>query len=231
MILVIVVILTLVIDLNPEPKTSSLKLIFIVEALHNFQRTSAIIVPHHGELVSSKTRTLNDFVMEFVRFILIMDSDSQNRSVWKQISVGFVNLRNPFLLGKTRRHVVDVFDFNRGRSRAFQTSAIHGNHLNRVIGSLFAIKATNCSLDDSGLLFNFENGCSRMFVNDILFNGVFQFGIGTFLGIIVIDGRHSHYHHSGSAIFRDIAIIDALREKGCIVVDILEVDLNIGITN
>ena len=73
----------LIIDLNPETETSPLELIFIIERLNDFQTSGSVVISNHGKFVSSESRTFNNFVMEFVRFILIMNSNSEDWGIWK----------------------------------------------------------------------------------------------------------------------------------------------------
>ena len=42
-----------VIDLYPEPEAITLELVFIIQRLHNFQRTCPITISYHGEFVST----------------------------------------------------------------------------------------------------------------------------------------------------------------------------------
>lgn len=103
----------------------------------------------------------------------------------------------------------------------FETSTVHGDHLNRVVGCLFTIESRDCCFNDSSFRLDLEDGHARVFVNDVLLNRVSQFGVGTFVGVVIIDGRHRHDNHAGRTVFRYIAQVDAVREERSIVVDIL----------
>ena len=60
MILVVLIVLALVVDLDAEPKSLTLELVFKVERLDHLQGPRAVVVPHHGELVGTKPRALNN---------------------------------------------------------------------------------------------------------------------------------------------------------------------------
>ena len=60
MILVVLIVLPLVVDLDAEPKSLTLELVFKVERLDHLQGPRAVVVPHHGELVGTKSGALNN---------------------------------------------------------------------------------------------------------------------------------------------------------------------------
>lgn len=113
----------------------------------------------------------------------------------------------------------------------FESAPVHGNDLNRIVWRLFTIQAGHCRFDDSRLRLDLEDGHARVLVNDVLLDGIGQFGVGSFVGIVVIDRRHRHDHHAGRPVFRHIAQVDAVREEWRIVVDVLQIDLDVGVTH
>lgn len=55
--------------------------------------------------------------------------------------------------------------------------------------------------------------------------------MGALIWIIIVYGWHGHYRETRSAIFGYVTIVNALRKLWCIVVDIFEINLYIGIAD
>lgn len=70
-------------------------------------------------------------VMELVALVFIVHSDSQDGRIGQQVAVRLVHLGDPFVLGETGWHVVDVLDPNTGRAGALQSTPVHGHYLQR----------------------------------------------------------------------------------------------------
>ncbi len=49
----------LVVDLNHETESVPLKLIFVVERLDDFERTSSVVIADHGELIGAESAALD----------------------------------------------------------------------------------------------------------------------------------------------------------------------------
>ena len=60
MVLVVLIVLPLVVDLDAEPESLTLELVFKVQRLDHLQGPSAVVVPHHGELVGTQPGALNN---------------------------------------------------------------------------------------------------------------------------------------------------------------------------
>ena len=62
-------------------------------------------------------------------------------------------------------------------SHTFESSSIHGDHLNRIVWRLFTIETGDGRFDDSRFRLDFKYGHTSVLVNDILLNGIRQFGV------------------------------------------------------
>ena len=60
MVLVVLIVLPLVVDLDAEPESLTLELVFKVQRLDHLQGSRAVVVPHHGELVGTQSGALNN---------------------------------------------------------------------------------------------------------------------------------------------------------------------------
>lgn len=98
-------------------------------------------------------------------------------------------------------------------------------YLDGIVRCLLTIKAAHGRLDDTGILFDLENGIGRVFVDDVFLDRVLQLGVGALVQVVIIDSCHGHDHHAGSTVFRHVAVIDPLRKEWRVVVDVLQVDL------
>ena len=85
--------------------------------------------------------------------------------------------------------------------------------------------------DDARVRFDFEDDHARVLIDDVLLDRVGQLGVGSFVGIVVVDGCHGHDHHAGRPVLGDVAVVDAVAEERRVVVDVLQVDLHVGVAH
>ena len=86
-----------------------------------------------------------------------------------------------------------------------------GIYLYRIIRSLFSVQAADGRFDDTGVFLDLEDGSSGVLVDHVLLDGVLQLGVGAFFQVVVVDGRHRHHHHAGSAVLSHVAIVHTLK--------------------
>lgn len=230
-VLVVVVVLALVVHLDPESEAVALQQVLIVQRLDDLQRTGAVVVAHHGELVGSVAAVLNNLVLELVGLVLVVHRHSQNGHLRQRGAVSLVHLGEPLVLGELRRHVVYVFhSYGRGTC-PFQSATVHRDHLNRIVGRSFPIQTTHGRLNHTRFRFDFEYRRTRFLFDDVLLDRVDETRVRAFRRVVVVHGGHGHDHHAGRAVFGHVAEVDALREYGGVVVDVLEVDLDVGVAD
>ena len=58
-ILVVVVVLALVVDLDHEAESVALQFVLVIQRLDNFERSGAVVVAHHRELVRSESAAVD----------------------------------------------------------------------------------------------------------------------------------------------------------------------------
>ena len=86
-------------------------------------------------------------------------------------------------------------------------------YLYGIVRGLFPVQAANSSLDNSGVFLNFENWRSRIFVNDVLLDGVLQLGVRPLFQVVIVDGRHGHDHHAGRTVLCHVSVVYTLLDK------------------
>ena len=112
--------------------------------------------------------------------------------------------------------------------RTFESATVHGYDLYVIAGCLLSIQSGDGGLDDARVRFDLEDDHARVLIDGVLLDRVGEFGVGSFVGIVVVDGGHGHDHHPGRPVLRDVAEVDAVPEERRVVVDVLQVDLDVG---
>ncbi len=77
--------------------------IFVVEGLDDFEGAGAIVVADHCELVGAVARVFEDFVVELVGFVFVVDGDGEDGGVGDGDTLGFVYFGVPFVFGEVGR--------------------------------------------------------------------------------------------------------------------------------
>lgn len=99
---VVVVVVPFVVDLDSEAEALGLEGVFVVEGLDDFEGAGAVVVADHGELVGAVARVFEDFVVELVGFVFVVDGDGEDGGVGDGDSLGFVDFGVPFVFGEVR---------------------------------------------------------------------------------------------------------------------------------